>query len=639
MLVHLIDGTYELFRHFYGLRRVPAEKRRRWSAAAGVMNSVLELIEQGATHIGVATDHVIESFRNDLWTGYKTSAGIDPELFRQFHPLERGLVAMGVTTWPMVELEADDALCSAAVKAAADAAVEKVCIWTLDKDLAQCVVADRKLTRSNPQGHNATRLKRLNAKASTELSADTTLDLQAAFVEGVNEVPFTESSQVTFPDMRIRDYFLAGKWTTQLSPNHELQLAVNHTDFGIDWRWITCPPTATFLPEMYELWRVDPSYASAILAGKQPQGGTPEADALAAAAITAIRRLGARARAPTCVAANHDIYEERTDFELQDTLVMSDRLRVVSGLGARRQRVRSPTLFGKVESGRLFRLFANAEVKAVPWLHLNVGGYGEHEAGTGWTWSPRAAINARLTDTQSIRMVLSKGTRTPDLYEQRADWKYHVSGATPPLNGATDLRFFQSAQSPGGLRPERIVSRELGYMLMVPRLGMSLDAKLFDDRLDHLISEKLQAADFKPTNRNRVRLRGAELQTAAELGGGWNGFVNYAFLRNSASSPLEQTHYSRHSGAAGIGRGKEGGVSWSLAYYGASGDGLGQNSYGRTDFTLAKAITVPSARVRASATLSRLDNKTVTYFRDFGSTLENRYDSRLQLRAQLDVSF
>lgn len=143
MLVHLIDGTYELFRHFYGLRRVPAEKRRRWSAAAGVMNSVLELIEQGATHIGVATDHVIESFRNDLWPGYKTSAGIDPALFSQFHPLERGLVAMGVTTWPMVELEADDALCSAAVKAAADPAVEKVCIWTPDKDLAQCVADDR----------------------------------------------------------------------------------------------------------------------------------------------------------------------------------------------------------------------------------------------------------------------------------------------------------------------------------------------------------------------------------------------------------------------------------------------------------------------------------------------------------------
>jgi 5'-3' exonuclease len=143
MIVHLIDGTYELFRQFYGLRRIPEEKRRRWDAAAGVLHSILEMIEQGATHVGVATDHVIESFRNELWPGYKTGAGIDPALWAQFHPLEEGLVAMGVAAWPMTELEADDALASAATLAAADPVVEKVCLWTPDKDLAQCVVGDR----------------------------------------------------------------------------------------------------------------------------------------------------------------------------------------------------------------------------------------------------------------------------------------------------------------------------------------------------------------------------------------------------------------------------------------------------------------------------------------------------------------
>lgn len=143
LAVHLVDGTYELFRHFYGLRRVPEAQRRPWSAAAGVLQSVLELIEQGATHLGVATDHVIESFRNNLWPGYKTGAGIDPALWSQFRPLEEGLVAMGVVAWPMVELEADDALASAAHLAAADPAVRKVCLWTPDKDLAQCVVGDR----------------------------------------------------------------------------------------------------------------------------------------------------------------------------------------------------------------------------------------------------------------------------------------------------------------------------------------------------------------------------------------------------------------------------------------------------------------------------------------------------------------
>jgi 5'-3' exonuclease len=142
MIVHLIDGTYELFRHFYGNRRAQ-QGDRPLGAVAGVLGTIAQMLEGGATHIGVATDHVIESFRNALWADYKTSEGIEPVLLAQFHPLEDALVAMGVATWPMIELEADDALASAAHLAAKDAAVQKVSIWTPDKDLAQCVVDDR----------------------------------------------------------------------------------------------------------------------------------------------------------------------------------------------------------------------------------------------------------------------------------------------------------------------------------------------------------------------------------------------------------------------------------------------------------------------------------------------------------------
>lgn len=143
MVVHLVDGTYELFRHFYGLRRFSPGSDPPFGAAIGVLNTVLEMIEGGATHFGVATDHVIESFRNELWPGYKTGEGVEPALRAQFHPLEEALQAMGVATWAMVELEADDALASAAAIAARDRSVERVCIWTPDKDLAQCVVDDR----------------------------------------------------------------------------------------------------------------------------------------------------------------------------------------------------------------------------------------------------------------------------------------------------------------------------------------------------------------------------------------------------------------------------------------------------------------------------------------------------------------
>src|SRR5882762_455684 len=143
MIVHLIDVTYELFRQFYGRRHATKGKDERFGAVVGVLHSVLEMIEKGATHVAVATDHVIESFRNGLWPDYKTGEGIDPDLLSQFPLLEQALVAAGVVVWPMVEFEADDALAAAAVAAARDARVERVIICTPDKDLAQCVRGTR----------------------------------------------------------------------------------------------------------------------------------------------------------------------------------------------------------------------------------------------------------------------------------------------------------------------------------------------------------------------------------------------------------------------------------------------------------------------------------------------------------------
>jgi len=157
MIVHLLDGTYELFRHFYGLRRAKLPQDPPLGAVLGMLRTVLQMIDGGATHIGVATDHIIESFRNELYAGYKTGEGIEPALFAQFHPLEEALAAMGVAVWPMVELEADDGLASAAHLAALDPRVEKVSIWTPDKDLAQCVVGDRvvQVDRRSGQVRNA----------------------------------------------------------------------------------------------------------------------------------------------------------------------------------------------------------------------------------------------------------------------------------------------------------------------------------------------------------------------------------------------------------------------------------------------------------------------------------------------------
>jgi 5'-3' exonuclease len=156
--VHVVDGTYELFRHYYALPPAHDADGRNVAAVRGVLASLRGMVREGATHIGVATDHVIESFRNALWAGYKTGAGIDPELFAQFPLLETELTAAGFVVWPMVEFEADDALAAAAALAAADARVERVFICTPDKDLAQCV--------------SGTRVVQLNRRTRTLFDAD-----------------------------------------------------------------------------------------------------------------------------------------------------------------------------------------------------------------------------------------------------------------------------------------------------------------------------------------------------------------------------------------------------------------------------------------------------------------------------------
>ena len=153
MQVHLLDGTYELFRHFFGVPSHLDPDGVEVAAVRGVLGTVMTMLEDGATHLGVATDHVIESYRNDLWPGYKTSAGIDPELMTQFPLLEDALVALGVRVWPMVEQEADDALAAAAAVAAADQRVERVFICTPDKDLAQCVADPRIAQLDRRHGH------------------------------------------------------------------------------------------------------------------------------------------------------------------------------------------------------------------------------------------------------------------------------------------------------------------------------------------------------------------------------------------------------------------------------------------------------------------------------------------------------
>lgn len=479
-------------------------------------------------------------------------------------------------------------------------------------------------------GHDSLRIDRLALRSQSSMSAQTTLAVQASVARGTAQIPFIDNFQQSYPDRRFEDIYVGALWTTQLAQNHELSLRIDHARQSSRQAWRTCLPTVGMLPEMFALWRANPRYADEILAGRVPTGGTATDDALALAAIALIRSLGAGAFAPRCVRANQDVVQRRLDLELQDTFVFSDRLRVVSGLGLRHQSGDSQTYLAGRQSNSVRWLFANVEYRPIEPLTVNVGGYAESNSLSPSTFSPRAAANLRLAPGHTLRAVLSNGTRSPDIQEQRTNWSYRFEDVTPPLDGSTTALFYQSRTGPGNLKSERIRSREVGYLWNAQSIGLLLDARVFDDRLSDLISERTNLAGLVPTNNGRVRLTGAELQLNQRLPSGWNGYANYAYLDNrDATNILERTQWSRHSGAVGLSRDFGDGWQAAIAYAGQSGNGYQQSAYGRTDVVLSRTVAADRTRWRLTLGLQRLDSPVTTYSIGSAAPLESRRSNRL----------
>lgn len=487
-------------------------------------------------------------------------------------------------------------------------------------------------------GHDTTRARRLLVRSHTRLGQRSTLDAEAMHVEGTNEIPF-KSEFETFPDKRLRDDYFGATLTTQLSTEHELQVRGTYSKHRLRQEWTACFPQAAFLPQLFVLWQANPSYANAVLTGQFPSGGTPSDDMLAAQAMAALQALGPAALQPLCGVADQNRVESRADIELQDTIVMSNRLRLVSGVGARLQRAHSQTFLGGTASSTQYRVFGNVEYKPTPSLGLNVGAYAEHDRTVGWSVAPRAGVAYHVAPGQTVRFAIAKGLRTPDVVDQDARFTYTLRTSTPGPDGSLTPRFYQSASSPGGLRNEQAVSAEIGYLFSEPRWGLTLDLKVFEDRLKHLISEVVTVAMFAPTNSNSTTLRGAEVQASLAWSPAWSAFLNYAYLDNiGATTFWERTQHSRHSGSAGVVHSLGSGWRWSLAYYGASGDGVGESRYGRTDLTLGRRLALGPAHAEGSLSLRYLDNPTTTYILS-GPVKESSVDHRFQAFASLRVDF
>lgn len=488
-------------------------------------------------------------------------------------------------------------------------------------------------------GHDSREFTRFNFRSLTDIATLETLDFRATLSHGKVEVEYVDSTQQFFPDIDVRDYSLSLAWRKNTSINHEVQVKSYVTGSRNKQEWRSCVPAIYLLPEVTALGRSNPDYVKLVLAGRPPSGGTPEDDALAVSAIAAIASLGSAGRSTICGDTNQNFGEHRYDVEFQDTAVLNETFRMVNGVGARYNEVDSETYFGGRASSKIWRLFSNIEYKPFKQLTINAGGFFEKDTMTGSAFSPRVALNGHLNENNTFRFVVAKANRMPDLLEQRANWNYHGSNYSAPVNGSLDGHFAFSAIAPGNLSSEKILSREIGYFGNFPKNGVMLDAKVFDDRFSDLISEKLQNSDFRPTNGNSARYKGAELQITCTPTESISLLFGYSNLQTSASNIFERTQYAKHSGVFGASYVDKSKWNYSLAAYQYGGNTNGQTYYGREDLTIFKHYRVGSMTVTPLLTITHLDNKSSRFLVDVGRVRESRYDESMQYYASLALSF
>jgi iron complex outermembrane receptor protein len=484
----------------------------------------------------------------------------------------------------------------------------------------------------NPD-HDGVRIGKLNFRSITDIASNETLDVQASAIRTYKEWGLLPPYQATYPDVRVEEYFLSGLWRKNFSANHEIQVHAYASQHAYQDDSRSCPLTYALLPEMYALWKANKNYVYMIFAGQAPTGGTPQDDALAAAAINAYLNLGSRALQPTCVTINQDLVESRKDIEIQDTSVFSETLRMVSGFGLRQDAGTSRTLLQGSVRNNSAHVFGNIEYKPAAWLNLNAGGYLEKDQLTGFSFSPRVAANLHASDAHSFRFVLSKGTRSPDIYEQRGKVAYYLTDFSTPVNGATEGYYFLSSQASGNLHHEHVFSKEIGYHGNFPQYGLTVDAKLFNDQLTNLISETFTVYDFSLTNNNSARQHGLDLQINYEPSDRWATYFAYSYLDSDASTPMEAWQYSRNTGTLGITHLFDNGLRASFSVYGAHdlmGAGLSQGFAARQELTLSKTFALErQSRLTAAFTI-RHQGGSDRYAPDIGAIRDIRYDVGMQ---------
>ncbi|MCH4880518.1 TonB-dependent receptor [Pseudomonas sp. TMW22090] len=494
--------------------------------------------------------------------------------------------------------------------------------------------------RNGADYRDSRRLNRINLAVSQTLDERQSIDWQLNAKDGSNQRPYTYRpvfSGITDAgnnsDVVAKTYAGSLRWNLDVDPDHSLYMQGTAQHWDRQQTWRACDAEVSFSPELTRLWQLNPNYTEALarnIARFTTTGAPPGPAAERELGNQVLGQWNNGARQTLCGDIDQSTRESRFDLELQDTLSLSDSLRLVSGLNYRYDRADSETYFNGTLNDTTWRTFGQLEWRATEHWLLQGGAMFEDTRLIGSSLTPRLAINYLINPRHGLRAVYSEAIRSPDMFENNVDWSYRVTNLRPSAYGQSSARYFVRTRGPGDLEQEHMRSRELGYNGYFIELGLALDVKVFHDEISGMISEPLRNNQYIASNANQARFTGAETQMDWSINRTDRLRLTYAYVDAHASNPEDELQTARNSGSAGWLRDWGHGWNSALFYYGD--DALNGYRFERVDTRIAKRIQLGKASLELAGVLQqRLDHQPTTF-------IDNQYDQRqvMYFSAQLE---
>ncbi|MGC3892529.1 TonB-dependent receptor plug domain-containing protein [Pseudomonas urmiensis] len=482
------------------------------------------------------------------------------------------------------------------------------------------------------------RLNRINLNVSQMLAPNQTLEWQLAAKEGSNQRPYTYKPVFPFvtragdsADVNAKDYAGALRWSIDINPEHSLYVQGSAQHFDRQQVWRACDAALSFSQELTRLWQLDSNYAEQVARNitNPPGNSNPALQALRDQVKQQWDSQGGSQ--VVCGDVDQSTRETRYDLEIQDTLSLTDNLRLLSGANFRYDKADSQTYFNGTLDDQTWRLFGQLEWRADEHWILQGGAMFEDSRLSGSSLTPRVAVNYLITPRHGLRAVYSEAVRSPDMFENNVNWSYTVNNLTPYQPWMGNGEYFVKTRGPGDLDQERMRSRELGYNGNFSDIDLSMDVKLFYDEITGMISEPLRNNQYIASNANKASFRGTEAQVDWRPSRRDRLRLSYAYVDAWASNRNDSQNSARNSGSAGWMRDWGAGWSSALFYYGDAN--LNDYRFERIDLRVAKRLRIQGTTLELAALWQqRLDDEPITL-------PQNRYDSRHRLSVSAELEF